>query len=682
MAQPLSRDAVIDLQSQLQGAVVACTERCLYHSAKWAAELLNSFPEFEQDEQDNDNDSSMSGDTNIRSPQIDRAASASNLSRREAQLEARERHEYLLAQSYFNCREFDRCAAVFLPNVIPNGSTPSTPSKTKLKQSPKGKSRLHTSKGAKKQNTLSQRSLFLALYAKYMSGEKLKNEESEMILGPHDGGVAVNKELVGISHTLEDWFSQHADSADSQGWLEYLYGMVLAKGKNEEDAKRWLIKSIHSYAYNWGAWQELANLIASAEELTRIAKELPENLITYIFHIYTCQELYIANDQIHKELDQIQTYFPRNYFLQTQRALLWYHVKDFGRAETIFSDLLTSDPHRIDSLDHYSNILFVMNASSKLAFLAQLASRTDKFRPETCCVVGNYYSLKSEHEKAVMYFRRALTLDRTFLSAWTLMGHEYLEMKNTHAAIEAYRRAVDANRRDYRAWYGLGQTYELLEMYAYALWYYQRAAALRSHDPKMWQAVGACFARVDRLPNAVKAYKRALAVACYFDGSGVSPGGVFGSELLGQQTPSRAGAMDPEILYEIALLYERMRDLGEAAAYMELTLAQEEGPPDAAAAAASATAGAEGEGEDAGAGQGVGVTATTSKARMWLVRWESSRGGFVRAMRLANELCQDGVEVEDAKALIRDIRARIEKNREDAGESSDVDRKFGREMVA
>lgn len=37
--------------------------------------------------------------------------------------------------------------------------------------------------------------------------------------------------------------------------------------------------------------------------------------------------------------------------------------------------------------------------------------------------------------QAVMYFRRALKLDRNYLSAWTLMGHEYVEMKNIPAAI-------------------------------------------------------------------------------------------------------------------------------------------------------------------------------------------------------------------------------------------------------
>lgn len=73
---------------------------------------------------------------------------------------------------------------------------------------------------------------------------------------------------------------------------------------------------------------------------------------------------------------------------------------------------------------------------SDIFVTANLRSRVDE------TVLGNHYSLRAEHEKAVRYFRRATELDRTYLSAWTLMGHEYVEMKNSHAAIEAYRRAV------------------------------------------------------------------------------------------------------------------------------------------------------------------------------------------------------------------------------------------------
>ena len=220
------------------------------------------------------------------------------------------------------------------------------------------------------------------------------------------------------------------------------------------------------------------------------------------------------------------------------------------------------------------------------------------------------------------------------------MGHEYVEMKNTHAAIESYRRAVDVNRKDYRAWYGLGQTYELLEMQLYALFYYQRAASLRPYDPKMWQAVGSCYDKIGKPLQSIKAYKRALVAGTYYEtGSSFGSGATTGGPI--------SGVMDPEALYQIALMYEKMNDLNEAASYMEMTLAQEEGP------------GGD-EDDEEGRGSGIGVTNTTSKARIWLARWEFGRGGLHRAMDLANELCQDGVEVEEAKALIRDLRARMD----------------------
>ena len=111
------------------------------------------------------------------------------------------------------------------------------------------------------------------------------------------------------------------------------------------------------------------------------------------------------------------------------------------------------------------------------------------------------------------YFRRALRLNRDYLSAWTLLGHEYTEMKNPKAAIEAYRCAVDINPKDYRAWYGLGQMYELISMHVYAVYYYQAAAKLRPNDSRMWCAIGACY-EADGLRQpiaAIRVYQRAVA---------------------------------------------------------------------------------------------------------------------------------------------------------------------------
>ncbi|KAF1363491.1 TPR-like protein [Lizonia empirigonia] len=647
----LSPADTAQLKLLLHDAVVACTERCLYHSAKWAAELLTSLPA--DDDDDDDDDGHDGSDTDIDSPMSGHTPPhpprPPSKDATEQRLEAREAHQFLLAKTYFDCREYDRCAAVFLPGPLPRGALLAAHSpkpKPKPKTASRGKARASTSAAATPTPDtlagLSQKALFLALYAKYIVGERRMNEDSEMILGPQDGGVMLNKELPAISTLLEQWFATlPASGRQPQGWLEYLYGIVLAKGKNDKLAVDYLLQSVQHYPYNWGAWQELTSLLGSTEELQDLAPHLPRNLMSHIFHVTTSQELYQVSDTVHNNLTQLTSIFPTSAFLKTQRALLHYHSKDFDEAEHIFSDLLITDPYRLDHLDNYSNILYVMEMRPKLAFLAQLATATDKFRPETCCVVGNYYSLKSEHEKAVMYFRRALTLDRTFLSAWTLMGHEFVEMKNTHAAIESYRRAVDVNRKDYRAWYGLGQTYEVLEMHSYALFYHQRAAALRPYDPKLWMAVGQCFGKVGKVMNGIRAYKRALVAGSYYDaGAGASFGS--GEAALG------GGVLDPEVLYQIALLYERIRNMAECSAYMELVLAQEEGP-DVDEIASDG-------------GGGVGVTPTTSKARLWLARYEYQRGMYQRASELANELCQDNFEVEDAKALIRDVRARQEAN--------------------
>ncbi|CAG8919480.1 unnamed protein product [Penicillium salamii] len=694
-------DGIRELMYQLESAAIKCSERCLYQSSKWAAEMLDSLRPLDHD------------DTDLESPMdmTDPPAPPANpyiqiRDPAEVVLEAQESYKYLLAKSYFDTREYDRCAAVFLPPSTPpvplSVTSPNSKPKTS-RTSKKGKDTASPFQGSKiskppTQNPypkLSQKSLFLALYAKYLAGEKRKDEETEMVLGPADGGMAVNRELSGLARGLDGWLSDRtARGLDDrgQGWLEYLYAVVLLKGRNEELAKKWLIRSVHKNPYHWGAWQELNDLLGSTEDLRQILELLPQNVMSLVFYVYCSQELYQATEDTYRSLSELQTMFPESAFLKTQHALLLYHSKDFEEASHIFEDILTTSPHRLDSLDHYSNILYVMDHRPQLAFVAQVATATDKFRPETCCVVGNYYSLKSEHEKAVMYFRRALTLDRNFLSAWTLMGHEYIEMKNTHTAIESYRRAVDVNRKDYRAWYGLGQAYEVLDMSFYALFYYQRAAALRPYDPKMWQAVGSCYAKMGRVEQSIQALKRALVAGSLQpdEGShgGSSPGSVSRKIL------------DPETLHQIATLYERLGDEEEAAAYMELTLQQESGAPvnensDAESSSDSEhTSPSDAEIEHSGdedpdrprrthhsrkprrakesfatqnddslvseSWNGTGVTATTSKARLWLAQYASRNGDLDRADQLAGELCQDGIEVEEAKALMRDVRARRE----------------------
>lgn len=569
-----------------------------------------------------------------------------------------------MAKSFFDCREFDRCAAVFLPTQVPH-STPSnqplSPSKVHQQTTPGKQHKRNppsfsaTSKAPEVQSprlakNLSQKSLFLALYARYLSGEKRKNEDSETILGPHDGPATANKEVPGIAAILEEHFNARGGLqvlTNSQGWLDYLYGIILIKSKSEVLAKQWLLRSVNINPFNWSAWLELASLIESADELQQMGQHLPRNVMAFFFHIHCSQELFLQEPEVYNTIAQMQAIFPRSPFLQQQKALLLYHARDHSTAIDLFDGLIRNQPHRLDGMEIYSNLLYVLDNRPKLATLAAMATETDKFRPETNCILGNYYSLISEHEKAVLHFRRALALDRNFQAAWTLMGHEYIELKNTQAAIESYRRAVDTNRKDYRAWYGLGQGYEMLECHSYSLFYYQRAASLCGGDPKMWAAVGNAYSKCGKTTNAIQAFKRALIVGSQIDSATTS----FGTSNSDPLAHAVGGALDPQVLYDIALLYEKESNWDEAAAYMELCLAQEEGPE---------------EGDE-----GMGVTQITSRARLWLARWSYSNGEWQRTMELANELCQDGVEVEEAKSLVRDVRARMNLQGDDGEEGEE-----------
>ncbi|KAF3171471.1 Anaphase-promoting complex subunit 23 [Orbilia oligospora] len=562
-APEIGKHDLMILRKELRIAAIRSSDRCLFHAAKWLAEQLNSLPQ------------NVPSSHHYLKVQPSLPHDGAGL---DTFVNDDEEDKYHLAKSYFNVNEFDRAARVV-------------------------------------EGCVSSKAAFLCLYSKFMAGEKRKDEESEMVLGPLDGNVTANKELPILTKKLETMLADNKEDT----FLLYLYGVVLLKQRNEKPAYQALVRSVVSYPYNWAAWDELKTITRSIEDVNRAMLDLPTHLMTSFFQLLASQELYHVNEGVYTLVEQLTDVFPRSSWLKSQRALLSYHVKDYEESEKIFDEIMQNDPYRLDFLDHYSNILYVMDKRSKLAFVAQVASATDKFRPETCCVIGNYFSMRSEHEKSIMYFRRALNLDRNFLSAWTLLGHEFVELKNTHAAIESYRRAIDVNRKDYRAWYGLGQAYEVLEMNYYALYYYQRAGALRPYDSQMWAAMAACYEKMNRPDDAIKSYKRALS------------GNAGTSAATANQWDGFE--LNTKTLIKIAKLYERVKRSDEAVHYMEMCLKAE---PD------------------------LGPSEDIATAKSWLAHYEKEKLNLGRALQLAQELFDAGLMVEDSRAMVRDIRNQLD----------------------
>lgn len=57
-------------------------------------------------------------------------------------------------------------------------------------------------------------------------------------------------------------------------------------------------------------------------------------------------------------------------------------------------------------------------------------------------LIGNFYSIRNDHARAIQYFTRALRMNPDYAAAWILLGHEFVEGKNHAAAINAYREAL------------------------------------------------------------------------------------------------------------------------------------------------------------------------------------------------------------------------------------------------
>jgi anaphase-promoting complex subunit 8 len=67
------------------------------------------------------------------------------------------------------------------------------------------------------------------------------------------------------------------------------------------------------------------------------------------------------------------------------------HPPELEASEELFDQLLIKDPFRIEGIDVYSAILYVLRKKTKLSKLARRFSGMSRDRPEVCCVIGDLH---------------------------------------------------------------------------------------------------------------------------------------------------------------------------------------------------------------------------------------------------------------------------------------------------
>lgn len=301
---------------------------------------------------------------------------------------------------------------------------------------------------------------------------------------------------------------------------------LISREKNETtQAVQLLTHVLSTFPLFWSAWIELARILADWEpgEAFAAVGRIRPHWIKNFFVASLLQES--TRTQRNYEVYcydvcfALLAFFQESSFVLTLLALLFQNLSDYENAYNFFAAVRSLDPCRMEHMDIFSNILYVRELDNELGQLAIAAFDTDKYIPETCCVLGNYYARVCEHEKAIRHFKRAIMLDPRFLEVYTLLGHEYLELKNLMSSIEAYNSAVQINPKDYRAWYGLGQAYELQGYPNFAIYYFLQALAANPRDPRMWNAVASCYNKNGRVAEATKCFEKASGLK---DNEGIS----------------------------------------------------------------------------------------------------------------------------------------------------------------
>lgn len=290
-------------------------------------------------------------------------------------------------------------------------------------------------------------------------------------------------------------------------WLLYIYSKLLLKLSKTDQARDSLLTSIRLEPLNWPAWDLLASLIIDKHHLKSL--DIPSQWPRWFFYGSVYMRLQMFEEAYDLYVNVISKFFSTSAYVIGQIAVAQNELRDIEAAVDNFKKVRSIDPYRLDLMDVYSNALYVSQRRYELASLAHTANEIEPFRYETCFCLANFYSLRAQHDKAATYFSRALKLDPTNVSAWVLMGHEFMEMKKTEDAIKAYRSAINLDRTDPRAWYGLGQLYEILKLPNISLDNYLEAHKLKPHDSRITIALADSYEKLEWYDQAIIYYKRA-----------------------------------------------------------------------------------------------------------------------------------------------------------------------------
>ncbi|CAJ0581033.1 unnamed protein product, partial [Mesorhabditis spiculigera] len=271
-------------------------------------------------------------------------------------------------------------------------------------------------------------------------------------------------------------------------FLEYLTAKVELELDCHEVAWDRLIKIIEQEPRFWPAYDTLVHRCKQDDKLKdvfrRYIQREDRHWLEYFFEVFALAKM---NDH-HQVLEAAQRLMNSGLanqpFLMQQIAISFHETYANYDACEMFENIRRADPYRLSGMEIYANALYVLGQVAKIRELL-VKFEGQRFTWQVAMITANYYSLRSDHIKAIQYFEKSLRLNPSNSRTWTLLGHEYMEIKNHPASALCYRRAGLLNPQDPAPQYGLGTMYDVIKMQSYGHRFFVNAFRLRPYDSRM-----------------------------------------------------------------------------------------------------------------------------------------------------------------------------------------------------
>lgn len=270
-----------DVKRDIYLGIVECSSRGLVHSAKWLAELNQGL------------------DTGGKPllPEL----SAAELNPPVTGVANAEYDAYYLSKSFFDCREYDRCAHF-----------------TETCESPLPR--------------------FLNLYSTYMAKEKKRLDSITDNTNLKQSGQY--KDQTELLASLKNMYSKRT----LDGYMLYLYGVVLKRLDLADMAIGAFLESIQAVPTLWSSWIEMAPLITDRDQISTL--NLPNHWMKHIFLAHLMVELHL-NDEGLKMFEDLQAVgFKRCVYITSQMAIA-HHNK---RSKIYFSNVFYTPINLIQTI--------------------------------------------------------------------------------------------------------------------------------------------------------------------------------------------------------------------------------------------------------------------------------------------------------------------------------------------